>query len=98
MNLISPAVLRVLPAILALSAVVILACAQEAPSPTPAPTSSLEPTAATRHGIAADDGCTGCEPHGNATADFQGDRQHSVGHGGHEADDGFGSDYHPQQG
>ena len=47
MNLISPAVLRVLPAILALSAVVILACAQEAPSPTPAPTASLEPTAAT---------------------------------------------------
>ena len=48
MNLISPAVLRVFTAILALSAVVILACAQDpAPSPTPAPTASLEPTAAT---------------------------------------------------
>ncbi len=39
---------RVFTAILALSAVVILACAQDpAPSPTPAPTTSLEPTAAT---------------------------------------------------
>ena len=47
MNLISPSVLRVFTAILALSAVVILACAQDpTPSPTPAPTASLEPTAA----------------------------------------------------
>ena len=48
MNLIAPAALRVFTAILALSAVVILACAQDpAPSPTPAPTASLDPTAAT---------------------------------------------------
>ena len=49
MNLISSAVLRVFTAILALSAVVILAaCAQDpAPSSTQAPTASLESTAAT---------------------------------------------------
>ena len=48
MRLITPAVLRVFTAILALYAVVILACAQDpAPSPTPASTASLEPTAAT---------------------------------------------------
>ena len=48
MSLIPPAALRVLTAILALSAVVILACAQDpAPSPSPAPTAPLEPTAAT---------------------------------------------------
>ena len=47
MNLISPSVLRVFTAILALSAVVILACAQDpAHSPTPAPTASLESTTA----------------------------------------------------
>ena len=47
MSLIPPAALRVFTAILALSAVVILACAQDpAPSPTPAPTAPIEPTAA----------------------------------------------------
>ena len=47
MNLIAPSVLRVFTAILALSAVVILACAQDpAHSPTPAPTASLESTTA----------------------------------------------------
>ena len=42
-----PAVLMVFTATLALSAVVIMACAQD-----PAPTESLEPTAATPHGSA----------------------------------------------
>ena len=97
MNLISPSVLRVFTAILALSAVVILACAQDpTPSPTPAPTASLEPTAAPPTASPPpNDGYTSYDPNGNPTADFQGDRQLSVGHGGHEADDGFGSDYHP---
>ena len=99
-NLISPAVLRVFTAILALSAVVILACAQDpAPSPTPAPTASLEPTAATptttpqpTAALAPTPTTASPQPTAKAIASA------ASATGGHEADDGFGSDYHAQQG
>ena len=91
MNLISPSVLRVFTAILALSAVVILACAQDpTPSPTPAPTASLEPTAATPTASPPPPAVLAATPTATPQPTSKGDRQHSVGHGGHEADDGSG--------
>ena len=99
MNLISPAVLRVFTAILSPVGSRNPGMRPGGAQPHTGPYSVSRADCCAPHGIAAaDDGYTGYDPNGNPTADFQGDRQHSVGHGGHEADDGFGSDYHPQQG
>ena len=97
MRLITPAALRVFTAILALSAVVILACAQDpAPSLHPSLYRVSRANGRAPHGVATADYCPDCAPNRVATANCQGDRQRSAGNARHEADHGFRSDYHAQ--